>query len=286
MRSPRGALCAVPHRRRRAPSRQGRDRSPPRPRLIGRRAASLRAACGAPHPVRDPNVRRTLVQPGARAINSTSKAPSRRSSRSAEAGVLDERHRPLERPPGRVVARSCCRGAYLRGAFLGGGSLTGPRSPHLEVRTPTPAGASFLRSVCSSEEVRVKVEEQAVTCSCLREGLGGDRGLSPRRRGRRRRPRSRGEERRRGDALGGESTHECRSCESRSHSARGATTARRGEGLTGLWLPRNARGAASRGGPSPSPPSGDVSPRARSSDESAGDEGGHATAPGAARRAR
>ncbi len=77
-----------------------------------------------------------------------------------EAGVLDERHRPLERPPGRVVARSCCRGAYLRGAFLGGGSLTGPRSPHLEVRTPTSAGASFLRSVCSSEEVRVKVEDR------------------------------------------------------------------------------------------------------------------------------
>lgn len=77
-----------------------------------------------------------------------------------EAGVLDESHRPLERPPGRVVARSCCRGAYLRGAFLGGGSLTGLRSPHLEVRTPTLAGASFLRSVCSSEEVRVKVEDR------------------------------------------------------------------------------------------------------------------------------
>lgn len=79
----------------------------------------------------------------------------------AEAGVLDDSHRPLERPPGRVVARSCCRGAYLRGAFLGGGSLTGPRSPHLEIRTPTLGGASFLRSVCSSEEVRVKVEERA-----------------------------------------------------------------------------------------------------------------------------
>lgn len=79
----------------------------------------------------------------------------------AEAGVLDDDHRPLERPPGRVVARSCCRGAYLRGAFLGGGSLTGPRSPHLEVRTPTLPGASFLRSVCSSEEVRLKVEERA-----------------------------------------------------------------------------------------------------------------------------
>ena len=76
----------------------------------------------------------------------------------AEAGVLGDDHLPLDRPPGRVVARSCCRGAYLRGAFLGSGSLTGPRSPHLEVRTPTPAGASFLRSVASAEEVRLKVE--------------------------------------------------------------------------------------------------------------------------------
>jgi DNA-binding protein WhiA len=77
-----------------------------------------------------------------------------------QAGVLDDEHRPLDRPPGHVVARSCCRGAYLRGAFLGGGSLTGPRSPHLEVRTPTPAGASFLRSVASAEEVRLRVSER------------------------------------------------------------------------------------------------------------------------------
>ncbi len=78
----------------------------------------------------------------------------------AEAGVLDDDHRPLDRPPGRVVARACCRGAYLRGAFLGAGSLSGPRSPHLEVRTPTFAGASFLRSVASAEEVRLRVEER------------------------------------------------------------------------------------------------------------------------------
>jgi DNA-binding protein WhiA len=79
----------------------------------------------------------------------------------AQAGVLDDEHRPLDRPPGRVVARACCRGAYLRGAFLGGGSLTGPRSPHLEVRTPNAAGASFLRSVASAQEVRLRVEERS-----------------------------------------------------------------------------------------------------------------------------
>ncbi len=74
-----------------------------------------------------------------------------------EAGVLDAEHRPLERPPGRVIARRCCRGAYLRGAFLGSGSLSGGHAPHLEVRTPTHAGASFVRSVASVDGVRLRV---------------------------------------------------------------------------------------------------------------------------------
>ncbi len=69
-----------------------------------------------------------------------------------EAGVLGQEAHPLDRPPGRVVARACCRGAYLRGAFLGGGSLSGPRAPHLEIRCPTRAGASFVRSVASTEQ--------------------------------------------------------------------------------------------------------------------------------------
>ena len=45
-----------------------------------------------------------------------------------EAGILDQGLRPAERPPRRVVGRACCRAAYLRGALLGGGSLSGPRS--------------------------------------------------------------------------------------------------------------------------------------------------------------
>ena len=67
-----------------------------------------------------------------------------------EAGVLDTRHAPLERPPRRVVGRACCRGAYLRGAILGGGSLSGPRSPHLELRTASPEGAAFLQAVAAA----------------------------------------------------------------------------------------------------------------------------------------
>jgi DNA-binding protein WhiA len=63
------------------------------------------------------------------------------------AGVLDAAHRPLERPPRRVVARRCCRGAYLRGALLGAGSLSGPRDPHLEIRTAEVEGARFLAEI-------------------------------------------------------------------------------------------------------------------------------------------
>lgn len=78
----------------------------------------------------------------------------------AEAGVLDHEHGPLDRPPGRVVAKPCCRGAYLRGVFLGGGSLSGPRSPHLELRSPTPAGAAFVRSVASTDGIRLRVTDR------------------------------------------------------------------------------------------------------------------------------
>jgi DNA-binding protein WhiA len=78
-----------------------------------------------------------------------------------EAGVLGAERLPLDRPPGWVVARACCRAAYLRGAFLGGGSLSGPRSPHLELRSPTHAGAAFVRAVASTEGVRLRVIDRA-----------------------------------------------------------------------------------------------------------------------------
>jgi DNA-binding protein WhiA len=67
------------------------------------------------------------------------------------AGVLDASHRPLQHPPQRVLARRCCRGAYLRGALLGAGSLSGPRDPHLEIRTAELAGARFLAAVAARQ---------------------------------------------------------------------------------------------------------------------------------------
>jgi hypothetical protein len=78
-----------------------------------------------------------------------------------EAGVLDARHAPLERPPRRVVRRSCCRRAYLRGALLGGGSLSGPRSPHLEVRATGLDGAEFLADLARREGLTLGVLDRS-----------------------------------------------------------------------------------------------------------------------------
>jgi cell division protein WhiA len=76
------------------------------------------------------------------------------------AGVLDASHRPLERPPRRVVARRCCRGAYLRGALLGAGSLSGPRDPHLEIRSAEVEGARFLAEVAARSGAELHVLER------------------------------------------------------------------------------------------------------------------------------
>jgi DNA-binding protein WhiA len=78
-----------------------------------------------------------------------------------QAGVLSDDGLPLDRPPGKVVSRQCCRSAYLRGAFLGAGSLSGPASPHLEIRTPLHAGAAFVRSVASAVGVPMRVADRA-----------------------------------------------------------------------------------------------------------------------------
>ena len=43
-----------------------------------------------------------------------------------------------------MVARSCCRSAYLRGALLASGSVTAPPSPHLEVRSESREGAEAV----------------------------------------------------------------------------------------------------------------------------------------------
>ena len=76
------------------------------------------------------------------------------------AGVLSATHAPLEAPPKRVVGRACCRHAYVRGALLGGGSVSGPRSPHLEIRTASRAGADLLVALAARDDVTLRVQDR------------------------------------------------------------------------------------------------------------------------------
>ena len=88
-----------------------------------------------------------------------------------EAGVLDARHAPVERPPKRVGGRACCRGSYLRGALLGGGSLSGLRSPHLELRTTSLEGAEFLSRMAAADDVRLGVLDRGRHAVAYAKGI-------------------------------------------------------------------------------------------------------------------
>ena len=77
-----------------------------------------------------------------------------------EAGVLDARLAPLEEPPRRVVRRSCCRAAYLRGALLAAGSVSGPRRAHLELRASSREGARFLAALAGDEGFALGIAER------------------------------------------------------------------------------------------------------------------------------
>jgi DNA-binding protein WhiA len=77
------------------------------------------------------------------------------------AGVLDRSHRPLDRPPRRLVPRRCCAAAYLRGALLGSGTLSGPRDAHLEIRTAEAEGARFLAGLAGRLGAELHVQERA-----------------------------------------------------------------------------------------------------------------------------
>lgn len=87
------------------------------------------------------------------------------------AGILGPRLAPLERPPKRVVGRACCRGAYLRGAMLGGGSLSGPRASHLELRTTGLDGAEFLRYVAAADDVALRVLDRGRHAVAYAKGI-------------------------------------------------------------------------------------------------------------------
>ncbi len=78
-----------------------------------------------------------------------------------ELGVLGPGLAPLDEPPKRLVNRRCCRGSYLRGAFVATGSVSAPRAAgHLEWRTADIDGAQVLARIAAEDELTVKAAER------------------------------------------------------------------------------------------------------------------------------
>ncbi len=80
---------------------------------------------------------------GPRATSSTSPATRAALEPAARGGRARLRAASARAPPKPRRRAGCCRGAYLRGALLGAGSFSGPRSPHLEIRTASLEGAAL-----------------------------------------------------------------------------------------------------------------------------------------------
>jgi DNA-binding protein WhiA len=87
-----------------------------------------------------------------------------------QAGVLDRSHRPLGRPPNRVVARRSSAAAYVRGALLGSGTLSGPRGPQLEIRTAEADGARFLATLATRLGGELHVQERSSHATAYAKG--------------------------------------------------------------------------------------------------------------------
>jgi DNA-binding protein WhiA len=77
-----------------------------------------------------------------------------------EAGIVSRGGGPLRHPPKRVVGRECCRAAYVRGALLGAGSVSGPRSPHLEIRCASLEAAELLVRIAALDDVPLRARDR------------------------------------------------------------------------------------------------------------------------------
>lgn len=78
--------------------------------------------------------------------------------RLVEAGIVDETGSPSAVIPRRIVARRCCRGAFLRGAFLARGSVSDPRrSAHLEIRADDEESASQVAAILTQVDAPARV---------------------------------------------------------------------------------------------------------------------------------
>ena len=167
---PGGDLRAVPLCGQRAPPRPRPGRAPPRRLDVGDRPAGVHAPARGRDPLGDPHLQPPRLRPG-------NPVPAPRERRRARDRDARRGRRPRHATrAGRTAAEAdrralCCRGAYLRGALLGGGSLSGPRAPHLELRTASLEGAEFLRRWAAGAGARLGVVDRGRHAAAYAKGF-------------------------------------------------------------------------------------------------------------------
>lgn len=93
--------------------------------------------------------------------------------RLVEAGILDDVGAPGGRVPRRVVAKRCCVGAYLRGAFLARGSVSDPKAAaHLEIRADGDEGALELAELMGRAGADARAREHKVWAAYVKSTAG------------------------------------------------------------------------------------------------------------------
>ena len=84
-----------------------------------------------------------------------------------EAGVLSDSFQVQLAVPARVVGRRCCRVAFVRGAFLGCGSISSPGSPvHAEFTFESVELAAELRDLLARLDLGFHVAERGRNAAC------------------------------------------------------------------------------------------------------------------------
>lgn len=93
--------------------------------------------------------------------------------RLAAAGILNPDGLPDAKIPRELVARACCAGAYLRGAFLARGSISDPRSaPHLEIRADSMESAVGLGRLLERLGVHALIREHKGFAAAVKDHAG------------------------------------------------------------------------------------------------------------------
>lgn len=90
-----------------------------------------------------------------------------------ETGVLSDSLSLQDRVPERLVRKRCCKAAFLRGAFLGAGSVSDPRQPaHLEIYSNNEAFLVTLQAVAADFGIRLSINPRQRNPAVYTKNLG------------------------------------------------------------------------------------------------------------------